>query len=174
MPEDTPADTSQDAAMATGTPEDIEEMKARVQEMEAEAEKLREMQAQAQTDGAPTASASDADARSIYIGNVDYSSTPEEVQEHFQSCGTINRVTIVCDKWSGHPKGFAYVEFAEASLVQNALLLNDSVFKGRQLKVTAKRTNIPAFQRGRGRGRGRGGFRGRRPRRGRRGYFAPY
>lgn len=92
--------------MATGTPEDIEEMKARVQEMEAEAEKLREMQAQAQTDGAPTASASDADARSIYIGNVDYSSTPEEVQEHFQSCGTINRVTIVCDKWSGHPKGF--------------------------------------------------------------------
>lgn len=36
---------------------------------------------------------------------VDYGATPEEIQQHFQSCGTINRVTILCDKFSGHPKG---------------------------------------------------------------------
>ncbi|KAG0474260.1 hypothetical protein HPP92_013946 [Vanilla planifolia] len=67
------------------------------------------------------------DSRSIYVGNVDYSCTPEEVQQHFQSCGTVNRA------------------------VQNALLLNESELHGRQLKVSAKRTNIPGMKQYRGR-----------------------
>ena len=37
---------------------------------------------------------------------VDYGATPEEIQAHFQACGTINRVTILCDKFTGHPKGY--------------------------------------------------------------------
>ncbi|KAH7854230.1 hypothetical protein Vadar_011536 [Vaccinium darrowii] len=74
------------------------------------------------------------DSRSIYVGNVDYACTPEEVQQHFQSCGTVNRVTILTDKF-GQPKGFAYVEFVEVEAVQNALLLNESESRGRQLKV---------------------------------------
>lgn len=65
---------------------------------------------------------------------VDYACTPEEVQQHFQSCGTVNRVTILTDKF-GHPKGFAYVEFVEAEAVQEALLLNETELHGRQLKV---------------------------------------
>ena len=65
---------------------------------------------------------------------VDYSCTPEEVQQHFQSCGTVNRVTIRSDKF-GQPKGYAYVEFLEAEAVQEALLLNESELHGRQLKV---------------------------------------
>lgn len=65
---------------------------------------------------------------------VDYACTPEEVQQHFQSCGTVNRVTILTDKF-GQPKGFAYVEFVEAEAIQNALLLNESELHGRQLKV---------------------------------------
>ena len=36
--------------------------------------------------------------RSIYIGSVDYACTPEELQQHFQQCGTVNRVTILTDK----------------------------------------------------------------------------
>ncbi|GFY82014.1 polyadenylate-binding protein 1 [Actinidia rufa] len=74
--------------------------------------------------------------------SVDYACTPEEVQQHFQSCGTVNRVTILTDKF-GQPKGFAYVEFVEFEAVQNALLLNESELHGRQLKVSAKRTNVP-------------------------------
>lgn len=66
---------------------------------------------------------------------VDYSCTPEEVQQHFQSCGTVNRVTIRTDKF-GQPKGYAYVEFLETEAVQEALLLNESELHGRQLKVT--------------------------------------
>lgn len=49
----------------------------------------------------PEAEAADreeADSRSIYVGNVDYSCTPEELQLHFQACGTVNRVTILTDK----------------------------------------------------------------------------
>ncbi len=60
------------------------------------------------------------DRRSCYVGNVsipflsrplysipqvDYGSTPEELQEHFKACGGINRITILCDKFSGNPKG---------------------------------------------------------------------
>lgn len=65
---------------------------------------------------------------------VDYACTPEEVQQHFQSCGTVNRVTILTDKF-GQPKGFAYVEFVEVEAIQNAVLLNESELHGRQLKV---------------------------------------
>lgn len=84
---------------------------------------------------------------------------------------------------------YAYVEFTEPSLVAQALVLNDSVLKGRNIKVTPKRTNIPGMARGRGRGRGgyggrgfyggrggympRGGYRGGNRGRGRGGY-APY
>ena len=51
------------------------------------------------------------DGHSIYVGQVDYSTTPEELLGHFESCGTVERVTIVCDKFTGKPKGFAYLEF---------------------------------------------------------------
>ncbi|WVZ24901.1 hypothetical protein V8G54_003445 [Vigna mungo] len=76
---------------------------------------------------------------------VDYACTPEEVQQHFQSCGTVNRVTILTDKF-GQPKGFAYVEFVEVEAVQEALVLNESELHGRQLKVLPKRTNVPGMK----------------------------
>lgn len=45
------------------------------------------------------------------MGQVDYSTTPEELLQHFDSCGSVERITIVCDKYTGRPKGFAYLEF---------------------------------------------------------------
>lgn len=74
--------------------------------MEAEAAKLREMQASLdQQDNDLREDKEDIDARSIFVGNVDYGASPEEIQAHFQSCGSINRVTILLDKFTGHPKG---------------------------------------------------------------------
>ncbi|XP_073143239.1 polyadenylate-binding protein 1-like [Henckelia pumila] len=141
--------------------EELESMKKRLQEIEEEASALRDMQAKvekemgATQDDSTGASATQAekeevDSRSIYVGNVDYACTPEEVQQHFQSCGTVNRVTILTDKF-GQPKGFAYVEFVEIEAVQNAVLLNESELHGRQLKVSAKRTNVPGMKQYRGR-----------------------
>lgn len=164
-------------------------MKKRVAEMEAEAQKLREMQANLDKEQNDLREdKEDIDGRSIFVGNVDYGASPEEIQAHFQSCGSINRVTILLDKFTGQPKGYAYVEFTEPSLVAQALVLNESIFRGRSLKVVPKRTNLPGMARGRGRGRGgraayapnyRGGFvpRGGTYRGGYRGRgrgFAPY
>jgi polyadenylate-binding protein 2 len=112
-------------------------MKKRVQEMEAEAARLREMQSQLDSQSENLReSKEDIDNRSIFVGNVDYGASPEEIQAHFQTCGSINRVTILLDKFTGQPKGYAYVEFSEPSLVTQALVLNESVFRSRNLKVS--------------------------------------
>ncbi|KAI9829363.1 MAG: cytoplasmic RNA-binding protein [Phylliscum demangeonii] len=148
--------------------EEISAMKRRVAEMEEEASRLREMQAELEsTTRELREDREDIDARSIFVGNVDYSASPEEIQAHFQTAGSINRVTILLDKFTGQPKGYAYVEFAEPGFVAQALVLNESVFRGRNLKVVPKRTNVPGMHRGRGRGgpvggsyRGRGGYGG--------------
>merc|ERR1719247_2792487 len=110
--------------------------------MEEEAEKLKALTDSVEDAGGEI-DREEVDKRSVYIGQVDYGSTPEELQEHFKSCGQINRITILVDKFTGHPKGFAYVEFADEQSVQNSLLLNGSLFRGRQLKVIQKRTNVP-------------------------------
>ncbi|CAK9135088.1 unnamed protein product [Ilex paraguariensis] len=152
---------------------DLEDMKKRLNEIEEEAGALREMQAKVEKEmasiqdpsgaSAVQAEKEEVDSRSIYVGNVDYACTPEEVQQHFQSCGTVNRVTILTDKF-GQPKGFAYVEFVEIDAIQNALLLNESELHGRQLKVAAKRTNVPGMKQYRGRHPNPHlGFRSRRP-----------
>jgi len=90
-------------------------MKRRVAEMESEAAKLREMQSQLEqhSDSAQREDREDVDARSIFVGNVDYGATPEEIQAHFaQGPGSINRVTILLDKFTGHPKGWVQAHFA--------------------------------------------------------------
>lgn len=87
--------------------EEISAMKRRVAEMEEEAAKLREMQATLDQQSSDLREdKEDIDSRSIFVGNVDYEASPEEIQAHFQSCGSINRVTILLDKFTGHPKGF--------------------------------------------------------------------
>lgn len=121
----------------------------------------------------------DIDSRSVYIGNVDYATDPAELQQHFASAGVVQRVTILINKFTGQPKGFAYLEFLDVDAVNKAVAtLDGSVFRERELKVSAKRTNIPGLSstnRGRGaRGRGRGGFRARGRGRGRGDRFNPY
>lgn len=85
-------------------------MKRRVAEMEEEAAKLRELQASLdQQSQELREDREDIDARSIFVGNVDYGASPEEIQAHFQSAGSINRVTILLDKFTGQPKGFVFL-----------------------------------------------------------------
>uniref|UniRef100_A0A804QWA3 RRM domain-containing protein n=1 Tax=Zea mays TaxID=4577 RepID=A0A804QWA3_MAIZE len=148
----------EDVDMSAGddATKELDEMKRRLKEMEEEAAALREMQAKVAKDMQdPNATTSEnkeeMDSRSVFVGNVDYACTPEEVQQHFNSCGTVNRVTILTDKF-GQPKGFAYVEFVEVEAVQEAIKLNESELHGRQLKVAPKRTNVPGMKQPRGRG----------------------
>jgi polyadenylate-binding protein 2 len=86
--------------------EEISAMRRRVQEMEEEAQKLRQMQQDIDNERHDMReSKEDVDARSVFVGNVDYGASPEEIQAHFQGIGSINRVTILLDKFTGHPKG---------------------------------------------------------------------
>jgi len=144
------------------TDQEIEEMKKKLKELEERAKLDGDGDGEAKGAGGKPASGPDVDARSIYVGSVDYATKPEELQELFAAAGVVNRVTIICDKMTGQPKGFAYVEFKEADSVMNAVLLDSTEFKGRNIKVNPKRTNVPGMNRGRGRGgrggRGRGGF----------------
>ncbi|KAJ3553907.1 hypothetical protein NP233_g12538 [Leucocoprinus birnbaumii] len=142
IPAESPAEDAQEIML----------MKQRVEEMEREAKKLRELQAAAEqaTNGSEGGDSNAMeteedkaliDSRSVYVGNVDYNATPEEIQGHFQSCGTINRVTILCDKFTGHPKGYAYVEFSEPDHIDAALAMDNSLFRGRLIKRSG-----PTFQ----------------------------
>jgi polyadenylate-binding protein 2 len=154
----------------------LEAMKKKLAEMEAEAAALKRMQDKssqemggnsqgANGEAASQQSKEEADARSIYVGNVDYACTPEELQQHFQECGVVNRVTILADAF-GQPKGYAYVEFVDAESVPLALQYNESELHGRQIKVTEKRTNVPGMKMYRGRPRGfnpNASYRPRRP-----------
>jgi len=143
---------------------EIQEMQARLLEIEAEAAKLAEEDGTGEE--APGEEAvDDAEDRQIYVGNLDESVTPDTLNEFFKECGTVNRITILCDKFTGKPKGFAYMEFEQKEAVELAIGLNETEMNGRQIKVTLKRKNVPRHMlggRGRGRGRGRGGgYRGR-------------
>ncbi|NXH22827.1 EPA2A protein, partial [Bucco capensis] len=157
---------------------ELEAIKAKVREMEEEEERLKELQLAAESHFILSSEAGiasntkafvsaalfpktteekmEVDKRSIYVGNVDYGGTAEELEAHFNSCGQINRVTILCDKFSGHPKGYAYIEFEERSSVKAAVELDESVFRGRVIKVLPKRTNMPGIST-----TDRGGYRGR-------------
>ncbi|XP_015261717.1 PREDICTED: LOW QUALITY PROTEIN: polyadenylate-binding protein 2-like [Gekko japonicus] len=169
---------SAEGANGSASPEELEAIKARVREMEEEAEKLKELQNEVEKQmnmSPPPGNAgpvimsieekmeAGTDARSVYVGKVDYGATAEELEAHFHGCGSVNRVTILCDKYTGHPKGFAYIEFSDKESVRTSLALDESLFRGRQIKVIPKRTNRPGisttdrgFPRTRYRGRGSG------------------
>eukprot|EP00729_Bicosta_minor_P018099 gene18099-28068_t len=152
-----------------------EELKA----LEEEADKLLQAQEiQSPAEAAPEDSTeedrAESDARSIHISNCDYSATDKDLEEHFSPCGEIARVMIKKHKFTKKPMGYAYLEFTDKDSVELALGLHESLFKGRQISVAKKRTNIAGFNQGRGGGgRGRGG--GRRGRGGRgRAFYGGY
>ncbi|CAI4223164.1 unnamed protein product [Auanema sp. JU1783] len=139
---------------------DISGLEAQLAEIEEEQKKLKQIQSDIEGQMSRSGSAqisnshvnvmspeekAEADARSVYVGNVEYGVTAEELEGHFHGCGSVNRVTILCDKFTGHPKGFAYIEFADREGAQHALTMSDSLLKGRQIKVNLKRTNKPGI-----------------------------
>ncbi|XP_043535736.1 RNA-binding protein 34 isoform X2 [Chiloscyllium plagiosum] len=73
--------------------------------------------------------------RSIFLGNLSYDISEDEVREHFSECGAIESVRIVRDHESGMGKGFGYVLFQNTDAVTLALKLNNSELKGRKLRV---------------------------------------
>ena len=96
----------------------------------------------------------------LYVGNLSYSTTEQELRDLFGKAGAVKAVTIPTDRMSGQPRGFAFVEMespADALKAINAC--NGQSLGGRQIKVNEAK---PPEQRSSGGGGGgdRGGDRG--------------
>ncbi len=96
----------------------------------------------------------------LYIGNLAYSTTNEDLEALFSRVGKVESAAVVTDKFSGRSKGFGFVEMADSGDASAAIeSLNDSEFQGRRIKVAEARSGE---QRGVGGGGNHGG-RGARP-----------
>jgi len=76
----------------------------------------------------------------IYVGNLPFDVTEEELREEFASFGEVESVAIPTDRYSGRPRGFAFVEMPAVSEGQAAITaLNGKTLKDRTLTVDAAR-----------------------------------
>jgi len=102
----------------------------------------------------------------IYVGNLSYDVTEEELRQEFAAFGEVESVNIIVDKYSGRPKGFGFVEMPSVSEGQAAITgLSGKTLKDRTLTVNAARPrsdNRGGGSYGDRRGGGSGGGRQRR------------
>lgn len=96
----------------------------------------------------------------LFIGNLPYSATEAELREHLSTVGTPASVVLPVDRETGRPRGFAFVDYADRAIAEEAIRRFDQqLFKGRPLAVSEAR---PREERGPG-GPRPGGFGGPRP-----------
>lgn len=78
--------------------------------------------------------------RKLYVGNLPYSATEQDLQDLFGSAGTVDTVNVMRDMATGRARGFAFVEMASDEDAQKAIsMLNDRDFGGRNLTVNEAR-----------------------------------
>lgn len=76
----------------------------------------------------------------IYVGNLSYEVTEEELRQEFVAFGGVESVSIITDKYSGQSKGFAFIEMPSVSEGQAAITaLNGKLLRDRMLNVNAAR-----------------------------------
>src|SRR5215472_19006274 len=96
----------------------------------------------------------------IFVGNLSYKTTQDELYSAFGAYGAVERVNIVTDRGTGQPRGFAFVEMTEKRDAETAIAkLNGAELHGRALNVNEARPQ-PTGSSGPGGGRqgsGRGG-----------------
>ncbi|HYZ86966.1 MAG TPA: RNA-binding protein [Bryobacteraceae bacterium] len=94
----------------------------------------------------------------IYVGNLSYTTTQDELETAFAAYGAVERVSLVRDRDTGQSRGFAFVEMRDATEATNAIqALNGYQLNGRVLNVNEAR---PREERGGGFNGGGGGGRG--------------
>ena len=92
----------------------------------------------------------------LYVGNLSFNTSTQDLSELFGSVGTVESANIIEDRETGRSRGFGFVEMASKEEGQNAIeQLNGKEIDGRQLKV-----NEAKPQENRGGGGGRGGYGG--------------
>jgi RNA recognition motif-containing protein len=94
--------------------------------------------------------------KNIYVGNLDFKVTEDELRQAFGAYGQVDNVTILKDRDTGQPRGFGFVEMANDEEADKAIQgMNGAQLGSRALNVNEAR---PRETRGGGFGGGRGGF----------------
>jgi RNA recognition motif-containing protein len=76
----------------------------------------------------------------IYVGNLPFSVDSEQLRSWFEEYGTVERATVVTDRFTGRSRGFGFVEMPNAEEAQRAIeALNGSQYEGRTLVVNIAR-----------------------------------
>ena len=76
----------------------------------------------------------------LYVGNLSYSTTEEDLRSLFSQAGTVASVALIKDRDSGQSKGFAFVEMSNQAEAQKAIsILNGHVMGDRELRVSMAR-----------------------------------
>jgi RNA recognition motif-containing protein len=76
----------------------------------------------------------------IYVGNLPYSLTEDDLKAAFSDFGEVSSASIIMDKMSGQSKGFGFVEMPDDSEADQAIkALNESALNGRNIKVNQAR-----------------------------------
>jgi RNA recognition motif-containing protein len=92
----------------------------------------------------------------IYVGNLSFDVSEENLRQAFEPFGQVSSITIIKDKYSGQSRGFGFVEMPDRAQAQAAIEgLNGKEVLGRQLSVNEARPRT-----GQGKGGGRGGPKG--------------
>ncbi|HKK52967.1 MAG TPA: RNA-binding protein [Myxococcota bacterium] len=98
-------------------------------------------------------------SKKLYVGNLPFSATEEDLRSVFERHGTVDSVNVITDRETGRARGFAFVEMSDESAANDAIRsLDDSEMGGRNIRVNE------AQDRQRGGGGGGGGGRGGRDR----------
>jgi cold-inducible RNA-binding protein len=78
--------------------------------------------------------------RNLYVGNLPWSATSKDVQELFSVAGTCKSARVLCDRHTGHSRGFGFVEIASETEAAVAIRrFNGYEFRGRALRVMEAR-----------------------------------
>ena len=94
--------------------------------------------------------------KNIFVGNLDFNTSEDELRKLFETYGQVDRVSIMTDRDTGRSRGFGFVEMANAEEGEKAIAgLNGSQIGGRTLNVNEARPK--AERAGSGGGRDRGG-----------------
>jgi len=89
----------------------------------------------------------------IYIGNMSYETTEDQLRQAFEGFGEVSTVKVITDKDSGQPKGFAFVEMSSQEEGTAAISgLNGQDMNGRSLKVDEAKPRAQSDNRGGGNG----------------------
>ena len=89
----------------------------------------------------------------IYIGNMSFDTTEDQLRQAFEAFGEVSTVNIITDKYSGEPRGFAFVEMSGKSEAIAAISgLNGQELNGRALNVNEAKPRPQSGNRGGGNG----------------------